>query len=404
MNSRIPARLVVAAALGAAAMLLPDTRARAAADPATYHMLEVFGGALSTVERQSVGPVDDRKLISAALAGMMASLDAHSSYMTPETYAGMQAYTAGRDGGVGLALSAQDGAVRVLSVADGSPAALGGVRRGDYIVAVDGQPTIGQAAEAVMARLGGESGSAVDIGLIRDLRERLDLRLVRTRAQAVESRRLAEFGYLRVGALKDNTGRDAEVALDGLGAAAPEMKGLVLDLRDCPGGLVSEAVGLASLFLQRGEPVFSEGRTGRPVARYLASGPDRLGGRPMVVLINAGTAAGAEIIAGALQDNGRAMVVGARSFGQGSIQTVIPLGGGRDGALKLTTAGFTTPSGRSIDGAGISPDLTVEQTAGPDVQLDRALAALRSGSLKALRRASAVGETGTTQRGRPQPD
>jgi carboxyl-terminal processing protease len=355
--------------LGAGAMAYVDHPAHATAPTGraeTYKMLELFGDVLNDVETQYVTPVDDKKLIEAAIDGMVTSLDPHSGYLNPDDYTDMQDQTRGEYGGLGLEVSSEDGAVKVVTPIDDTPAARAGILAGDYITSIDGKSLIGMPLNDAVKKMRGTVGEPITLTIIRPGKDPFDVRLVREaiNVKSAKGHMEGDYGYLRVSAFDEKTTDQAVEAIKDLQAKNPHIKGWVLDLRNNPGGLLDQAVGISSLFLDGGEVVSQRGRDPKDIERYNArSDGDMLHGAPMVVLINSGTASAAEIVSGALQDRHRAAIVGLTSFGKGSVQTVIPLNNGADGALKLTTARYYTPSGRSIQKTGIEPDLEVAATA-----------------------------------------
>ena len=353
-------------ALGAGAMAFADQHAFAATSRAdTYKMLELFGDVLTTVRKQYVTPVDDKKLIQAAIDGMLTSLDPHSGYLAPTEFDDMRDQTRGEYGGVGIVVQAEDGAIKVVSPMDGTPAAKAGVRAGDYITAIDGKTVLGQPLNDAVKSMRGPVGTQITLTIARDKTEPFTVKLAREviNVHSVSHHVEGDIGYVRIASFDEKTGQETAQALKDLKAKLPHMKGLVLDLRNNPGGLVDTAVEVASLFLDGGEVVSQRGRDPRDIQRYNAKpGGDMVRGTPIVVLANYGSASAAEIVAGALKDRERATVVGLTSFGKGSVQTVLPLRGGADGALKLTTAKYYTPSGASIQKTGIIPDLTVARS------------------------------------------
>jgi carboxyl-terminal processing protease len=340
--------------------------ARATPEPKadTYHMLELFGDVLDTVDRQYVTKVDDKKLIQSAMEGMLTSLDPHSDYLTPDSFDDLQDQTKGEYGGLGLEITSEDGAVKVISPIDGTPAARAGIKPGDFIMAVNGQNILGMSVSDAVKQMRGKPGEAVTLTIGRDKTDPFDVKLVREiiRPKSVTYHAEGDYGYLRLAGFNEKATDETLAAIDDLKAKNPKMKGLILDLRNNPGGLLEQAVGVAGLFLDGGEVVSQRGRGPSDIQRYNAKGHDVLNGLPLVVLINSGSASASEIVAGALQDRHRAQLVGVTSFGKGSVQTVIPLRGGIDGAVKLTTARYYTPSGRSIQKTGIDPDLEVAET------------------------------------------
>jgi carboxyl-terminal processing protease len=357
---------VSAFVLGAGSMAYVSQQAMASAQPRakTYKMLELFGDVLDTVERQYVTEVDDKKLIEAAIDGMLTSLDPHSGYLNPDSFDDMRDQTRGEYGGLGIEVTSEDGVVKVISPMDGTPAFKAGVKAGDFITAVNGESVLGLSVTDAVKQMRGKPGEAVTLTIAREKTDPFDVKMVREviKTKSATARLEGDYGYLRVSAFNEKTTEEAEAAIADIRAKNPKMKGLILDLRNNPGGLLDQAVGISDLFLDGGEIVSQRGRDPRDVERYNARPGDATGGLPMVVLINSGSASAAEIVAGALQDRKRAELVGLTSFGKGSVQTVIPLRGGADGALKLTTARYYTPSGRSIQKTGIVPNLEVAET------------------------------------------
>ena len=350
--------------LGAGSMAYLGEIARATPEPPNYHMLGLFGDVLTTVERQYVTPVDDKKLIESSLKGMLSSLDPHSDYLTPDDFQEMQDTTHGEYGGLGIEITSEDGVVKVISPIDGTPAARAGIQAGDYITAVNGQSVLGLTVTEAVKQMRGKAGETVTLTIARAKTDPFELKLVREiiRPKSVTSRAEGDYGYVRLAGFNEKATEEVKAAIDGLRAKNPHLKGLVLDLRNNPGGLLDQAVGVSDIFLNGGEVVSQRGRDVHSIERYNARPGEKLGGLPVVVLINSGTASAAEIVAGALQDRHRAEIVGLTSFGKGSVQTVIPLRGGLDGAVKVTTARYYTPSGRSIQKTGIEPDLEVAAT------------------------------------------
>ncbi|MBV9996097.1 MAG: S41 family peptidase [Caulobacteraceae bacterium] len=352
--------------LGAGAMAYVGQTAGATTQPKaeTYRMLELFGDVLDTVDRQYVSQVDNKKLIQAALEGMVNSLDPHSDYLDPEAFNDLQDQTRGEYGGLGLEITSEDGAVKVISPIDGTPAARAGIKPGDYIMAVNGQNVLGMSVSDAVKEMRGKPGEPVTLTIGREKTDPFDVKLVREVIQpkSVSYHLQGDYGYLRLSGFNEKATDETAAAINDMKAKNPKMKGLILDLRNNPGGLLDQAVGVAGLFLDGGEVVSQRGRDPSDIERYNAKGHDVLNGLPLVVLVNAGSASASEIVAGALQDRHRAQLVGVTSFGKGSVQTVIPLRGGLDGAVKLTTARYYTPSGRSIQKTGIQPDLEVAET------------------------------------------
>jgi carboxyl-terminal processing protease len=327
-----------------------------------YRMLELFGDVMDIAEDKYVTKVDEEKLVTAAIEGMLASLDPHSSYLSPEGFDDMRDVTRGAYGGLGLEVSQEEGAVKVISPMDDTPASRAGVQSGDFIIAIDGQSIVGLPLSEAVKKMKGEPGAEIALTIVREKVEPFDVKLKREiiKPKAAIARAEGDVGYLRLGSgFNEKTTDEARAAIQKLMRENPKMKGLVLDLRNNPGGLLDQAVSVSDLFLDGGEVVSQRGREPDDIERYNAKPGDILNGLPMVVLINSGSASAAEIVAGALKDRRRAEVVGLTSYGKGSVQTVIPLRGGIDGALKLTTGRYYTPSGQSIQKTGIEPDLEV---------------------------------------------
>ena len=351
--------------LGAGSMALFDAAAQAnSPKPETYHMLELFGAVLTTVEGSYVTQVDDKKLIQSAIDGMLTSLDPHSGYLNAEDFDDMRDQTRGEYGGLGLEVTSEDGVVKVISPMDDTPAAKAGIKAGDVITSIDGQTVLGLPLDQAVKQMRGEVGQPITLSIAREKHDPFDVKLVREiiSVKSVKYHAEGDYGYLRISAFNEKTGQETADGVKALETANPHMKGLVLDLRNNPGGLLDQAVSVSDVFLDGGEVVSQRGRDAQDIERYNAHPGDMLHGLPIVILINSGTASAAEIVAGALQDRHRAQLVGLTSFGKGSVQTVIPLRGGADGALKLTTARYFTPSGRSIQKTGIDPDLEVAQS------------------------------------------
>ena len=349
---------------GTMAYVSPIAQATNASKGDTYKMLELFGDVLQTVDTQYVSEVDNKKLIEAALDGMLTSLDPHSGYLSPDSFEDMNDTTHGQYGGLGIEVTSEDGVVKVISPMDDTPASKAGIQAGDYITAVNGQSVLGLTVNEAVKQMRGVAGEAVTLTIARDKTDPFDVKLVREviTPKAAIAHMEGDYGYVRLPGFTEKSTDALSAAISDLKAKNPKMKGLVLDLRNNPGGLLDQARGVADLFLDGGEVVSQRGRDPRDIQRLNATPGDVLNGMKLVVLINQGSASAAEIVAGALQDRHRAELVGITSFGKGSVQTVIPLRGGADGAVKLTTARYYTPSGRSIQKTGIQPDLEVAQT------------------------------------------
>ena len=330
-----------------------------------YEQLDLFGDIFERIRSQYVEEVDEAELIEAAINGMLTSLDPHSSYMSPEAAADMRVQTRGEFGGLGIEVTQQDGFVKVVSPIDGTPADAAGIEAGDFITHVDGETVLGLTLNQAVEMMRGPVGSEIIITVVREGEdEPFDVSIIRDtiKLTAVRSRVEGSSVVLRITTFNDQTYPNLS---DGIAKQVEELGGIdnvngfVLDLRNNPGGLLSQAIRVSDAFLEKGEIVSTRGRDPQEGDRYNASPDDLAEGKPIVVLINGGSASASEIVAGALQDHRRAVVVGTRSFGKGSVQTVMPLGG--DGAMRLTTARYYTPSGRSIQALGVSPDIIVEQ-------------------------------------------
>ena len=330
-----------------------------------YEQLDLFGDIFERIRSQYVEEVDEAELIEAAINGMLTSLDPHSSYMSPKAAADMRVQTRGEFGGLGIEVTQQDGFVKVVSPIDGTPADSAGIEAGDFITHVDGETVLGLTLNQAVEMMRGPVGSEIIITVVREGEdEPFDVSIIRDtiKLTAVRSRVEGSSVVLRITTFNDQTYPNLS---DGIAKQVEELGGIdnvngfVLDLRNNPGGLLSQAIRVSDAFLEKGEIVSTRGRDPQDGDRYNASPDDLAEGKPIVGLINSWSASASEIVAGALQDHRRAVVVGTRSFGKGSVQTVMPLGG--DGAMRLTTARYYTPSGRSIQALGVSPDIIVEQ-------------------------------------------
>jgi carboxyl-terminal processing protease len=301
--------------------------------------------------------------MEAAINGMLASLDPHSTYMNAEEFRDMQVQTRGEYGGLGIEVTMEDGIVRVVSPIDDTPASRAGIQSGDFLTAIDGDSIIGLTLNEAVSRMRGQVGTTIIVTVAREGSEPFDVPLTRQviSVRSVTSRMDGpDVGIIRISTFNERTTELLNTAIrDVRRQAGGRLRGVVIDLRNNPGGLLDQAVDVTDAFLDGGEVVSTRGRRPGDVQRYNARRGDQLEGVPIAVLINGGSASASEIVAGALQDRNRALIIGTASFGKGSVQTVIPLQGGRDGALRLTTARYYTPAGRSIQGAGIEPDIEV---------------------------------------------
>ncbi len=328
-----------------------------------YEQLDLFGDIFERIRAQYVEEVQTEDLIEAAINGMLTSLDPHSSYLAPDAFDDMQVQTRGEFGGLGIEVTQEEGFVKVVSPIDDTPADAAGIEAGDFITHVNGESVLGLTLDDAVELMRGPVGSEIIITVVREGREEpFDVSIIRDtiKLTAVKGRVVGDTVVLRVTTFNDQTmpGVEAEYkkALEELGGIE-NMNGLVLDLRNNPGGLLTQAIQVSDAFLNEGEIVSTRGRNPQDGERFNATPGDLTEGKPMVVLINGGSASASEIVSGALQDHRRAIVVGTKSFGKGSVQTIIPLRG--EGAMRLTTARYYTPSGRSIQALGVSPDIIV---------------------------------------------
>ncbi|WP_017931668.1 S41 family peptidase [Robiginitomaculum antarcticum] len=329
----------------------------------TFQQLGLFADVLARIRKDYVVEVDDSELIDEALNGMLHSLDPHSSYMNPDDFRDMTSTTRGEYGGLGMEVTIEDGVVTVITPMDDTPAERAGIQAGDSIVEIDGESILGLSLTEAVEKMRGAAGEPIVITVIREgADEPIEVSMVRE----VIKRKVVRYevkdgvGYVRISSFNENTGEELENAVKELKKEiGGKLPGLVVDLRSNPGGLLDQSVRVSGVFLDGGEVVSTRSRDPRDTARYNAKRGDMLKNVPVVVLINGASASAAEIVAGALQDRERAVVVGMTTFGKGSVQSVIPLAGGRDGALRLTTARYYTPSGRSIQGLGVDPDIAV---------------------------------------------
>ncbi|MCD1620203.1 S41 family peptidase [Salipiger marinus] len=330
-----------------------------------YEQLDLFGDIFERIRSQYVEEVDEGELIEAAINGMLTSLDPHSSYLAPNDAEDMRVQTRGEFGGLGIEVTQEDGFVKVVSPIDGTPAQEAGIEAGDFITHVDGESVLGLNLDEAVEMMRGPVGSEILITVVREGRdEPFEVSIIRDtiKLTAVRTRLEGNTVVLRVTTFNDQTFPNLEEGLAERVAEAGGMEnveGIVLDLRNNPGGLLTQAIKVSDAFLDKGEIVSTRGRNAADGERFNAEAGDLAEGKPMVVLINGGSASASEIVAGALKDHRRAVVVGTKSFGKGSVQTVMPLRG--DGAMRLTTARYYTPSGRSIQALGVSPDIVVEQ-------------------------------------------
>jgi carboxyl-terminal processing protease len=340
--------------------------AAAAARPDTYMQLNLFGNVFERIKASYIEKPDDNRLMEGAINGMISSLDPHSRYMNDKGWSEMQETTHGEFGGLGIEVTMEDGVVKVVTPIDDTPAAKAGVLSADVITQIDDEAVSGMTLEQAVSRMKGPANSKIRLKISRKgsaapldiaiLREIIRVRPVRYHTEG------GDIGYIRITRFNEQTTEGLKKAITAISRDIPQDKlaGYVVDLRNNPGGLLDQAVSVSSAFMNRGEVVSTRGRTSEETQRFTARGGDVTRGKPLVVLINGGSASASEIVAGALRDHKRATLIGTRTFGKGSVQTIIPLGPG-NGALALTTARYYTPSGRSIQAQGIAPDVEVLQ-------------------------------------------
>jgi carboxyl-terminal processing protease len=372
--------ILLGAAAGAAMTLLATqphmifigSSAKAAAAD-TYRQLNLFGDVFERVRADYVEKPDDSKLIESAINGMLAGLDPHSSYMDPKSFRDMQVQTRGEFGGLGIEVTMEDGLIKVVAPIDDTPAAKAGILANDVITQLDGEQVQGLTLNQAVEKMRGPVNTKIKLTIMRKGMDKpLEVSITRDiiRVRSVRSQTEGDdVGYIRMTQFNEQTTDGLKKAISDISAkiSNDKLKGYILDLRNNPGGLLDQAISVADAFLDKGEIVSTRGRNPEETQRFNARAGDLTNGKPVIVLINGGSASASEIVAGALQDHKRATLVGTRSFGKGSVQTIIPLGSG-NGALRLTTARYFTPSGRSIQAKGIEPDIEVLQDVPADVQ------------------------------------
>ena len=327
-----------------------------------YQQLNLFGDVLERIRRDYVEPVEEKQLIENAINGMLSALDPHSSYMNPKSYKDMQVQTKGEFGGLGIEVTMENGVIKVVSPIDDTPASKAGIMPGDLIFALDGEPVQGLTLQEAVERMRGKVGTPIKVSIRRGTKDPFDVSLTREtiKVKPVKYRlEGGDIGYIRVTSFTEQTTPGVLDAVEKLKKeAGNKLKGYIIDLRNNPGGLLDQAIAMSDAFLDKGEIVSVKARKNDEVQRWNAKPGDVANGLPIVVLMNGGSASASEIVAGALQDHRRAIVLGTRSFGKGSVQTIMQVTGG--GAIRLTTALYFTPSGRSIQKEGIKPDIEVE--------------------------------------------
>ena len=361
--------LVLLGAVASAITLQAFNGATAATNAETYKLLNLFGDVYDRVKSDYVEQPDEKKMMEAAINGMLTSLDPHSSYMDAKEFADMNVKTRGEFGGLGIEVTMENGVVKVVAPYDGTPASKAGILANDLIVKIDGKDVQGTTLNEAVEKMRGAIGTPITLLIVREKREPFEVKIIRDSIK-IESVKFSsegdDIGYVRISTFN-------EQADDGLQKAIAELdkkmggkeKGFILDLRNNPGGLLQQAIAVSDVFMERGEVVSTRGRNADQVERYTAQKGDLTNGKPVVILINGGSASASEIVAGALQDQKRATIIGTTSFGKGSVQTIIPLGS--EGAMRLTTQRYFTPSGRSIQAKGIAADIVIEQPLPPEL-------------------------------------
>ena len=368
----------------AASLLVMASFSVQAADPALDQQAErqgvpveelrAFAEVMERIRSSYIEDISDKDLLESAIRGMLYELDPHSNYLTPDQFEDLQVTTTGEFGGLGIEVTMEDGFVKVVTPVDESPASKAGIKAGDLILKIDDTFVKGLTLSEAVELMRGEIGSEIELMVLSQGEEnprQVSVKRDKIQLHSVRSRVLEPgLGYIRISQFQNNTGADTGKALDKLSKEG-QLRGLILDLRNNPGGVLGGAVEVADLFLESGLIVYTQGRSPESRSEFKASAGDRLEGVPLVVLVNGGSASASEIVAGALQDQHRGLVVGNRTFGKGSVQTVLPLS--KDKALKLTTARYYTPSGRSIQAEGIVPDIAVDQVTHLEVLEDQQL-------------------------------
>lgn len=355
-------KLHIVACLTALLFVVPQSVLAQENRSETYRQLKLFGDVFERVRADYVEETTDEKLIESAIQGMLSALDPHSSYLTADSFRDMRVQTKGEFGGLGIEVTMENGLVKVVSPIDDTPAFRSGIEAGDYITHLDNEPVMGLTLNQAVEKMRGLVDTDIHLKIRREGRDPFDVTITRAviKITSVRSHAEKEVAYLRITTFNEQTSPGLEKAIKKRKEeAGDKLIGYVLDLRNNPGGLLDQAIAVSDAFLNQGEIVSTRGRDPNDAQRYNARAGDLANGLPIVVLINGGSASASEIVAGALQDHRRAVVLGTGSFGKGSVQTIIPMSG--NGAMRLTTARYYTPSGRSIQGTGITPDILVEQ-------------------------------------------
>ena len=327
----------------------------------TYEYLDLFGQIFDRVRSEYVEEVTDQELIEKAIDGMLTGLDPHSGYMNEEVWQEMQMDTQGKFGGLGIEITMEEGFVKVISPIEDSPAYEAGILAGDFIIQIDDTPVFGLTLNEAVDLMRGEKGQPITITISRDGTEPFEVKIIRDiiKIQSVKSEVYDDIGYLRITSFTEQTEDGLLKSIRKIQKENENIKGYVLDVRSNPGGLLSQAVKVSDIFLTRGEIVSTRGRETKDIRRYRAKNKDHTSGKPLVVLINGGSASASEIVAGALKDHKRAIILGENSYGKGSVQSIIPLK--NKGAIRLTVAKYYLPSGKSISEVGVRPDIEVNE-------------------------------------------
>jgi carboxyl-terminal processing protease len=373
MNTTLRATGLVLAGAASAVVLMQALQGASAATSGkadTYKLLGLFGDVFDRVRADYVEVPDEKKMIESAINGMLTSLDPHSSYMDASAFDDMTTKTRGEFGGLGIEVTMENGLVKVVAPYDGTPAAKAGIQANDLIAKIDSTEVQGLTLNEAVDKMRGAVGSPVNLLIVRQGKEPFDVKIVRDviKVESVKFNMEGDtVGYIRMSSFTEQSDIGLTKAIAELDKKANgKLKGYVLDLRNNPGGLLLQAVSVSDAFLEKGEVVSTRGRNAEDVERHNAQKGDLTAGKPVVVLINGGSASASEIVAGALQDHKRATIIGTRSFGKGSVQTIIPLG--NEGAIRLTTQRYYTPSGRSIQAKGIDADIVIEQPLPPELE------------------------------------
>ncbi len=372
--------LLMAGVAGATTLLnVTSTYSATSSNSELYRQLDLFGDVLERVRSDYVEKPDDTKLIESAINGMLSALDPHSSYMSPKHYRDMQVQTRGEFGGLGIEVTMENGVVKVVSPIDDTPADKAGLQANDLITHLDDEQIVGLTLEQAVEKMRGPVNTPISLTIVRKgVEQPFDVKVVRDiiRINAIKFREEGDVGYVKVTTFNEQTHTNLVKAVSKLNKSlGKDLKGYIIDLRNNPGGLLDQAIAVSDDFLERGSVVLTKGRNNEETQRAQARTGDIANGKKVVVLINGGSASASEIVAGALQDHKRATVIGTRSFGKGSVQTIIPLGA--NGAIRLTTARYYTPSNRSIQAKGIDPDIIIEQELPEELKKNAAARKLR---------------------------